>query len=167
MTLTRKLNLQQKGWSDAEIKRAEAALAKTERYDLHFSKIVFWSALLVIIFANVIVSLILVPFLIVLNNAFLYFIVVVLGGVIGFLYNFLITNIGHLERKHHLLAGIIIPLIGLINMVAVVILSNNFITNLQINNPVHNPWLIALVFAIALMLPAAVNTVLGAVSKKR
>ena len=145
--------LSSKNWHDKEIKQAEKILERTEKHDVFFSKIIFWSALIVIIFANLIVSLVLIPFLIVLNQWVLYFTVVILAGTIGFLYTFLITDIGHLEKKHHILAGIIVPVLALANMTIMVIVSNRFIADLKINNPAHNPWLIAIVFVVAFILP--------------
>jgi len=155
----KRLELQEKGWSEEDIKKAEDVLEKEEKHDQHFSKIVFWSALIVIIFANLLVSLILIPFLIVLNQWVLYAIIVLLAGTIGFLYNFLVTDIGHLGKKHHLLAGIIIPILALANMIIMVITANHFIRDLKINNVQHNPWIIAVVFAIAFISPYLINKI--------
>lgn len=150
---TKKEALLKKGWKEEEIQKAEAILEKTELHDLFFSKITFWSALVVIVFANLLVSLILVPFLIVLNQWILYFTVVILAGTVGFLYNFLILNIGHLEKKHHILAGILVPLLALANMVIMIWVSNRFIAELKVKNPQHNLWALAIVFAVAFILP--------------
>lgn len=149
--------LQQKGWNDAEIKKAEQALARDLRYDVHFSRIVFWSAIIVIVFANMVVAGVLIPFLIALNEWVLYGAVILLAGTVGFLYNFLITDIGHLERKHHLWAGILVPLLALGNIVAVVILSNRFIEDAKIQNVPHDPYIIGIVFAIAFILPYVID----------
>jgi len=149
----RKMDLQEKGWNENEIKKAERILEKEEKHDTHFSKIVFWSALVVIIFANLLVSLILIPFLIVLNKWLLYTTIVILAGTVGFLYNFLITDIGHLEKKHHLTAAIIIPILALANMTIMVFVSNRFIRDLKVDNVQHNIWITAIVFAVAFILP--------------
>jgi len=119
---------------------------------------VFWSALIVIIFANLIVSLMLIPFLVFLTENALYFIVSLLSLCIGFLYNLLITDLGHLERKHHILASIIVPFIAVANLVIMVSAANQFEIQLGINNP-HNPWKIAIIFAIGLMIPFVVDRV--------
>ena len=153
----RRVELKEKGWSENEIIKAESILEKEKEHDVHFSKIVFWSALIVIIFANLIVSLILIPFSIVLRETILYAIIIILAGTIGFLYNFLITDIGHLEKKHHLAAGIIIPIIALANILVMVLVSNRFITEIEINNPPHNPWIVAIVFAISFVIPYIVD----------
>lgn len=150
-----------KGWAEEEIKKAEAILEKTELHDIFFSKITFWSALVVIIFANLLVSLVLIPFLIVLSKWVLYFTVIVLAGIIGLLYNLLITDISHLERKHHFLAGIIIPVLTLINMIAMVLISNKFIADLKLQVSPHDPWLIGLVFALAFIAPYLIERMRG------
>ena len=149
--------LKEKGWTEQEIERAKNIIEKHEWHDVFFSKIVFWSALLVTIFANLLVSLILIPFLIVLNEWVLFSVVALLGLMIGFVYNFLITDIGHLEKKHHVWAGIILPIITLANLAVMVIYSNRFITELKVNNPLHNPWLIAGLFSIMFILPYLVS----------
>jgi hypothetical protein len=146
-------DLKKKGWNDSEIKKAEEILEKTHQHDLFYSKMVFWSALVVIIFANLIVSLVLIPFLIVLNQWLLYALIVLLAGTVGFLYNFLITDIKHLERKHHVWAGIIVPILALANMIVMVLVSNKFIADVNVNNAFHNPYIIAVVFAVSFILP--------------
>ena len=135
---TEKLKLSEKGWNDKELRKAEEILNKETERDLHFSTMVFWSAVLVIIFANLIVSLILIPFLIVLNSWVLYLIVISLGFTIGSLYAFLINSSSYFKTKHHLLGGVIIPIIALANFIGMVLVANKFIADAKINNLPHN-----------------------------
>lgn len=167
MKIVTKTRLQQKGWNEAEIKKAEAALERDLRYDIHFSRIVFWSAIIVIIFANIVVAGVLIPFLIALNEWVLYSAVIILAGIVGFLYNFLITDIGHLERKHHLWAGILVPILALGNIVAVVILSNKFIADAKILNVQHDPYVIGIVFAVAFILPYVIDRIRLVVAERK
>lgn len=153
----RPLKLAEKGWNEQQIHRAQTILDRAEPHDVFFSKIVFWSAILVIIFANLLVSLILIPFLIIFNNLILYSIIILLAGAIGFLYNYLITDIGHLERKHHVAASIIIPLLALANMIVMIYISNRFIQDLKVKNPLHDPWLISIIFVLAFILPFLID----------
>ncbi len=159
MEISKKEELLRKGWKDEEIHNAERILERETQHDVFFSKIVFWSALLVIIFANVIVALVLTPFLIVLNASLMYLLTAVLAGSIGFVYNFLITDIGHLEKKHHVLAGIIVPILALANTFVMVMVSNRFIQELKINNPQHNPWIIGGIFAVAFIAPYLIDRI--------
>lgn len=145
--------LKQKGWNEREIAKAERLVNVPRPQDTHFSKIVFWSALLVIIFANFITSLVLIPFLIVFHDVLLYSIIILLAGSIGFLYKLLITDIGHLEQKHHIWASILIPLIAAVNMIVVVLVANQFIAEVEDVSALQNPWLIAATFSIVLIIP--------------
>ncbi len=160
-----KLKLSEKGWNEKELKKAEEILNRETERDLHFSVMVFWSAVLVIIFANLIISLVLIPFLIVLYSWVLYLIVILLGLTIGFLYAFLINSSSYFKTKHHLLGGILIPIIALANFIGMVLVANKFIADSKINNLPHNIWVIGLIFAGCLILPYLLGKVLGLVRR--
>jgi hypothetical protein len=151
--MVKQQELKEKGWTNEEIDHAENILDKAKHHDVFFSKIVFWSALLVIILGNIVVSLILLPFLILFQSWLLYGIFTLIALVMGSLYNFLITDIGHLEKKHHIIATIIIPIIAIINLVVIVLISNSFISKLAVNNTPHNQWILSILFAVAFVLP--------------
>ena len=153
----KKKELKEKGWSEREILHAEEELEKAVGHDVHFAKIVFWSALIVIVFANFLVSVVLIPFLLAFNPWYLYGVVVVFGGMIGFLYRFLVNDIGHLEKKHHIWAGILVPIIALANMAIMILVGNRYATDLNIQT--QNPWLVAGVFAVAFILPYLVGKI--------
>lgn len=154
-----KMDLVKRGWSKREISTAESILDKTQPHDVFFSKIVFWSALLVIVLGNILISFVAITFLVALNKFVLYAAIIVLAGMIGFLYNFLINDIGHLERKHHLLASVLVPILAFINLVVVVLIANGLIKDLNITNTPHNPWLLSIIFAIAFILPFIIDQI--------
>ncbi len=159
MDLRRKEELLQKGWRQQDLVKAEAILDRATKHDIFFSKIVFWSALVVIVFANLLISIVLIPFLLALYDWALYGIVTVLALCIGFLYNFLVNDIGLLETKHHRLASIIVPIVGMGNVVIMVLTSNRFIESLKLNYSPHNPWLVAVIFGVSFILPYAVDQI--------
>lgn len=145
-------NLRKKGWSEEEIKKAEAILHQTEKHDIYFSRVVFWTAIIAVVIGNLLISVALIPLLLAVNKTLLYLTIIIFALLIGFLYNFLIRDIGHLERKHHLLAGVIIPLIALFNIFLVTSISNLILKNLRLEN-LHHPLIPAIVFAFFLMVP--------------
>ncbi len=151
-----KKNLAKKGWSEAEIKRVEKSIDAGFKHEIYFSRILFYSALMLIVFANLLVSLAILFLAIVLNSLALYTIIVITAAMVGFLYNFLITDIGHLEKKHHVFASILLPLVGLFNLALIVIVSNKFVSDLGLGME-HNPWLVGLVFIVAFILPSVVD----------
>jgi len=167
MRTSQKNKLLEKGWLEEEIRSAEKSLDQFNRSEVQFSRMVFWSALILVIFTNLALSLILVPYLIVLTNGLLYLIIVLLAGSIGFLYNLLINDIAHIEKKHHLIAGIILPLLAISNFLITVFIANNIIQELQVKNPVHNAWLVGLVFGLAFILPYLGNRIKFMVKERK
>ena len=167
MRRKKKEELLAKGWQQQEVEKAEQILEHDEKHDVFFSKMVFWSALVVIIFANIIVSLVLIPFLVTLDNVFLYAIIVVLAATVGFLFNFLITDIEHLEKKHNIWAGILVPILALANVIIMVLVSNRLIDSLNIKLKHHNPLLISITFAVAFILPYIIDRIRIKISESR
>lgn len=152
-------HLEKRGWNAAEIHHAQQILEQPRKHDMHFSLIVFWSALLVAIIANIVVSLVLIPFLVVLQGWVLHSVVVLLALVMGSLYKYLITDIGHLEKKHHHIASVVLPVLAFANLVVMVFVSRQFVTAAGVENVLPNPWIIGLVFAVSFILPYLVSVV--------
>ena len=96
--------LSNKGWNDEEIRQAKSVLEKSVRQEIYWSNKVFWTIIVVIGLGNLICSLFLIPLLLFLNPWTLYSTVVFLAATIGFVYTFLMKDIEHLEKKHHLFA---------------------------------------------------------------
>lgn len=155
-----KENLLRKGWNKDDLNKADTILNRSNRHDIFFSKIVFWSALLVIILGNVIFSFVLLPLLIFLNKGFLITLIIIVAITIGFIYNFLITDIGLIGSSHHLIASIIIPIIAIINLVGIVLISNKFISSLNIQNSPHNPWILSIIFAVSFITPFMIDKII-------
>ena len=98
---------------------------------------------------NFIISITLIPFILALNGAPLYLIVITLGLAFGLLFELLLRTIENLGTKHHLFFGIIIPLLTLINFI---IISNNMKQLIGIESP-QNLLVVGSVYAIAFILP--------------
>ena len=152
-----KTHLLRKGWTEQEFQKAETMIEQSTEYDKHFSKIVFGSALVVIIFAHILVAVVLIPFLIALSKGIVYAIVILLAAMMGFVYNFLIMDIAHIEKKHRLFASIIIPLIAFATMITMVAVSNRFLTELDVTSTPHNPLVIGIIFAVVFILPFIID----------
>ena len=149
--------LEKKGWNEKEIQKVTSVLDKQREHDAFFSRIIFYSALLVIIFANVFVSFSVLFLSVALSSWLLYLVVTVLALTIGFLYSYLITDIGHLERRHHLFAGVIIPLIAIGNIILIAVVGNKIILDLGLNTGRHNPWILGIVFGFMFLVPSLID----------
>ena len=151
-----KKRLEQKGWSKKDISRAvriiEQAKANKHPKIKILDKLVFWISLAIAIIGNFIISISLIPVLLALGNLPLYAVLITLGAAFGLLFDLLIRTIEHLEAKHHLFLGIIMPIIAIITVIIIVAFSNNLEKTINIENP-HNPLLAGIAYAIAFMLP--------------
>ena len=146
-------------WTNPELKKVESSVRRIKKHERFFSQIVFWSAILVVVIGNLLISVALIPFLAVLNRWFLDLIIVLLGLVIGILFSFLINDIGHLDKHHHVLAGIILPILALVNVIFVVLIANQMIDTLEIINVRHNPWVIGIMYGVAFISPYVISRV--------
>ena len=151
-----KKRLEQKGWSKKDISKTvriiEQAKANKHPKIKILDKLVFWASLVVAIIGNFIISISLIPILLALNNLPLYIVLITLGVAFGLLFELLIRTIEHLEAKHHIFLGIIIPTIAIINVIIIVAFSNNLEKIINIENP-HSPLLVGVIYAFAFMLP--------------
>lgn len=151
-----KKRLEQKGWSKKDISKTVRIIeqAKANRHPKIkiLDKSVYWISLLIAIIGNFIISISLIPVLLALNSLPLYIVLVTIGISFGLLFELLIRTIEHLEARHHIFLGIIMPVIAAINVVIIVTFSNNLEKIINIENP-HSPLLVGIIYALAFMLP--------------
>lgn len=129
MKLKIRQNLENKGWNKAEIARIESGI---ESYKIHdksnsrksLARLTYWTALLVITVCNLGLAVFLIPFFILLGDTFSTLMILLLGGIMGTLFAFIIQDIEYLEKKHHLFAMIFIPLTTIINIFIMVKAAN-------------------------------------------
>ena len=115
-------------------------------------KIIYWTSLLVLLICNFIISMVLIPFILVLSSFKFYILIILLGFIFGFLFNILINDIEHIELKHHAFAIILIPLVAVVNIFLMLGLANSFAKLLKIYT-YHDAVLPALVYSIVFVLP--------------
>lgn len=148
--------LEKRGWSKREISKAIKIIKKAKENkpgDVRFlEKRVYWILLLVLITANFAISVALLPVLVTLKGILLYIIVGIIALAFGFIFEIVIRSIEHLEKKHHIVLAFLIPLIALVNFLAISKLSNNLGRILNLNNA-HNSVILGMVYASAFVLP--------------
>jgi hypothetical protein len=149
--------LREKGWGRNEAKKtadiiAHAQAAKTP--SMHFlEQSVFWVALLVAILGNFIISVVLVPFLLLLDGIGLYATIIAVGVTFGLLFNVIIGYIEKLNEGQHIIAGAFIPALALINIYIIAHFSNRLEILLQLATPAHSPLGISVTYVAAFVLP--------------
>ncbi len=146
-----------KGWSRAEAKKAADIMAHAQAEKsqsmIFLEQTVFWVGMAVAMVGNFIVSVVLVPFLLLLTGWGLYAAVFVIGAAFGLLFNVLIQYIEELGEGQHIIAGAFIPALALVNVYIIAHFSNRLEILLQLENPAHSPLLISITYVVAFVLP--------------
>lgn len=117
------------------------------------SETISYVFILLTIFANFILSVVLVPILITIHGPFLYLSILFISLSFGLLFSSLLHSI---DSANHLIANILVPLIALINIILFTNLSNKLITLLALNTPAHQPILVGIVYVGGYVLPEIV-----------
>lgn len=152
-----KERLAKKGWGKREIEQTVSILQEAETkksmWILWLDEALIWLSLLIAILGNFVLSVVLVPFLLVLSGSALYATLLCLGAAFGMVFTLLLQTIEKIEIKKHIMAGVLIPIIGLINMYIIAHFSNDLIVLLKLTTTEHNPALISMVYIFAFLLP--------------
>lgn len=142
--------LKQRGWSDAEVARVSNVFGKKEPKR---GKFVYWFALVIAIVGNGILSVVLVPFLLVLSSIALYAIIAVIGLAFGSLFNLLLRDIEAADQKQHVIAWIFIPALAVINIYVMTDMANYLIKLLKLSNTLQDPFLVSIIYVFSFSLP--------------
>jgi len=148
--------LAERDWSKGDINKTLKIIERAKK-NKHpkiklLDKAVYWLSLLLAITGNFVISIALIPELIALKGYQLYLIIITLGISFGLLFELLIRTIEHLNAKHHLFLGTVVPVLAVINFV---IISNNMKKLVGLENP-QNPFVAGIVYALSFILPYAV-----------
>ncbi len=151
--------LAERGWSKDEILKASAILhGKEEPGKIYFQRqmnpVVYWLTLIVSIVANMVVSVVLIPFLLAVKDVLtLYSIVALLAMSFGFFFNLLLTDIENVDPRHHVIAGIFIPALAVINIIIVINVTSVLNRVLLGEQLTQNAIAIALIYVVAFIAP--------------
>ena len=96
-------DLLEKGFSKKEalktIKIIQKAKEKKSPKIKFLDAVIYWFLLIVAIIGNIVISIILIPFLLAFKKIPLYFTIVILAAMFGFLFDQLIRDIENLENR--------------------------------------------------------------------
>ncbi len=150
------MNYEDKMWTDEHINKTldiirRAKETKSEGTKL-MDKVVYWGVLFVAIIGNLILSIFLIPFMLVLKNYILYIIIFMIAFVFGLFFSLLLREIEQLDYSHHIIAGLFIPALAIINVFYMTNFANYLTATIKLNN-IHNPFLIGIVYTIAFITP--------------
>lgn len=117
------------------------------------NSILYWMILIISIIGNFIVSIVLVPFLLVLQGFALYLTLFTIGLSFGWYFTFLIRSIEKIKTGPRIIASVFIPAIALINIIIIVLMSNKLILLLDLRTGFHSPIFVGAAYVFAYVLP--------------
>ncbi|MBS3157670.1 hypothetical protein J4206_00095 [Candidatus Woesearchaeota archaeon] len=149
--------LRAKNWPEKDIQKTVRIMESREYVDksnsnVSSSRILYWTALLVLMVCNLLITVFLVPFLLVLGGTLIYIIIAVIGFVFGLFFNLLLRDIENLEAHHHLFATIFIPLLSLLNIALMTTASARIAEIINVSFKL-NPAIMSVFYVSAFMLP--------------
>jgi hypothetical protein len=148
---------QKTSWTQAEKNKTMRSFQTAEQKKTSFVQFldiaVFWVALFVAILGNFILSIVLVPFLLIMSGWMLYASLFFVGLSFGLLFAVIISYIEKIETKHHIIAGVFIPALALINVYIITYFANELIVLLKLTTTAHNPGLVSITYVVAFTLP--------------
>ena len=147
----------EKPWSPEEKARVldiiERGRKKKSKRIQFADEIVYWVFLLVAIIGNFILSVVLVPFMLILTGFYLFAVLFIIAFAFGLLINSVIKEIHKIEAKPHIIPIILIIALALINVYIIATFTNKLEILLQLTTPAHDPLLISSTYAIAFVVP--------------
>jgi uncharacterized membrane protein len=172
MPKTLRQRLLEKGWSEDEIERTHNILHSEESIEKHASfkrsshPVMYWAGLVVAIIGNLILSVTLIPFLMILDSLQIYIILGIVGLVFGAMFNVILKDIEHVDETHHIMAGVFIPAIALITVYVMASVANRF--NELIQNPnQHSALILSIVYLICFSAPYGLYKIRDVIGQRR
>ncbi|MBW2974493.1 hypothetical protein KY366_02135 [Candidatus Woesearchaeota archaeon] len=158
-------DLLKKGFNKKEARRTisiiERAKEKKSPKIKFFDSIIYWVLLIVAIIGNMVIAIILIPFLLAFKRIPLYFIIIVLAAMFGFLFDQLIRDIENLEDKHIIMAWVFIPALATINTYYMASFANHITEAFKLQLTFNSPIIVSIVYVIAFITPYAVHNLRG------
>jgi hypothetical protein len=153
-----------RGWPKDDIEYTLNLLTKkrTKNSEMkqNMDRFVYWMSLLVIALTNFIGSFFLIPFFFILQGVNLFIFIILFALTFGFLFNFLIMGTEQLEWKHHLFAGVLIPLLTIFDIK--IMLRFTDIISEEFNKALfYDANSIIIIFVFAFISPYLVSIIIG------
>lgn len=118
----------------------------------HANRVVYWISLLVLTIATFFITLLIAPLAIFVNKLLAYFTTLFLGLLFGFIYAFIVIDLQHLDKKHHMFLSIYIPLVAVFAIYLIITIMKNISTLFYMPFKAH-PVGVSFFFLFSFILP--------------
>jgi len=162
--------IEQKPWSPEEKARVLDIIARGREQKskkiIFLDELTYWVFLIIAVAGNFIISVILVPFMLILTGFYLFAVLFVIAFAFGILLNALLKEIQKIESKQHIIPILFIIAIALINVYIITVFTNKLEILLQLATPAHNPILMSATYVSAFVIPYLYSEYKKAVKKR-
>jgi hypothetical protein len=149
--------ISQKPWTPEEKNRVlgiiERGRTKKSKGIRMMDELAYWTFLFIAVAGNFILSVVLVPFMLILKGFYLFAVLFVIAFAFGMLINVVLKEIEKIEAKKHIIPILFIIAIALINIYIIARFTNKLEFLLQVPTPAHSPVLISATYVVAFTLP--------------
>ncbi|MEM3127075.1 MAG: hypothetical protein QW331_03345 [Candidatus Woesearchaeota archaeon] len=121
------------------------------------NKVVFGALLFLLILGNIIISIALIPVILIVQDSWIYFIIIFAGLAYGALFNYMIRDLEHLERKHHVLAAVIIIVSATISFFMLLKITTFLAPYFNIPEPKEQGLTVALIYVASFLAPYVID----------
>ena len=150
-----------KGWTASEVARVTRAAAIAEKtkskWMLVLDEFLYWGVLLIGVLGNLIFSILIVPILLALDGFSLYSSLVLLGLAFGALMVVVLKEAEKAIYKQHIIAGLFLPALALINVYVMSTLANRFAINVGLAFATHSPVWVSVAYVMGFVTPYVYN----------
>lgn len=165
--------LKERGWTDEEIAHAISIMRSEDQKGRRvliakrMNPVLYWMSLIVAIIGNFVISIVLIPFLLVLSSYQLYIIIAVLALAFGAMFNLLTHTIEHVDPAHHVVAGIFIPALAIITVFVMVSVATR-ISSIVFRSPIHeSPIIVSVFYVLFFMLPYLITKIIDVLRARK
>ena len=136
----------------SEVLESSDLKAKHMKFTQENQRIFYSIALVVLVIASMICSMILVPMIVFLRPIVAYIIVLIVGTVFGFIFSYLLLDLKHLEKHHHHVIGVVVPITALFNIYVMVALAKRITDFIPVVLD-FDPMIVAALYLLGIMIP--------------
>ncbi len=133
---------------------------------LKMNRLVFWTVLATIMVQNFLIAVFLIPFLLLLNRLLLDILIIIIAASFGALFSYIIIGVEHLEKRHHILAFLIILLMGLLNITISVSVADKAAAITGLQKSPASVLVLSLLYLVSFLTPYIAQLVLAKVRKE-
>ncbi len=123
-------------------------------------KFVAMTGILLLVVTNFLGALLLIPFLLFFDGFAEYAIIAVFAVVFGMIFNLMIHSIEQLGDKHHIIAGVVVPVCALFDLLILFSLLEKITDVLALSKSYNYPFIVVF-FIVAFIIPYCIDVFRG------